>query len=285
MLGPHVIAGGWPVALLERPGARPHDVHLLVVLRNGSGRVILGPEAIKLSAAHSAALLSPGSHGHLDVNGPEELVTVVLDDGALEKELETLTGASATEPLRFSPRVDLCDGAGLGLQRLIDLVIEGFDGNQHVLGSSRVLMRLVDGLATALLLGQPHNHTHRVLGRNAELDPHPLRLAEAHIDAHLSEPISIADVAHAARVSSRTLQAIFLQHRGCSPKTFLQQKRLEHAREFLTLPPPEATVARIALACGFSHLGRFSIEYKKHFAESPSETLRRGKRRSGGTER
>ena len=34
------------------------------------------------------------------------------------------------------------------------------------------------------------------------------------------------------------------------------------------------TVTEIATALGFVELGRFSVEYRKAFGESPSETLR-----------
>jgi len=34
-------------------------------------------------------------------------------------------------------------------------------------------------------------------------------------------------------------------------------------------------VTQIALAHGFTHMGRFSVEYQRQFGESPSVTLRR----------
>jgi len=283
-LGPHAIVDGWVGASLESAEARPRDAHFLLVCRSGSGRLVVGPEVLKISAARSAALLCPGSHGHVDMMDAEVPVIIVFDGHALERELATLTGANATEPLRFSPQVDLRENGELGVLRLVDLIITWFGSGQRVLGSSPVLGRLVDALATALLLGQPHNHSHRLLGQDADRDPRPLRLAEAYMDAHLSESITVPNIARAAGVSLRNLQALFLHHRGCSPKTFLQQKRLGHARELLGKAPPDATVTQIAFACGFSHLGRFSIEYKKHFAESPSETLQKGKRRSAQDE-
>ena len=41
-------------------------------------------------------------------------------------------------------------------------------------------------------------------------------------------------------------------------------------------------VTEIATALGFVELGRFSVEYRRAFGESPSETLRRALREHGG---
>jgi transcriptional regulator GlxA family with amidase domain len=84
----------------------------------------------------------------------------------------------------------------------------------------------------------------------------------------------MSDVAAVAGVSAGRLFAAFRTHRGCSPVTFLRARRLELARTRL-ISSPRATVAEIALACGFAHLGRFSISYRERFGESPKQTLQR----------
>ena len=38
---------------------------------------------------------------------------------------------------------------------------------------------------------------------------------------------------------------------------------------------PGESVTEIAMQWGFTHMGRFSIEYRRRFGESPSETLSR----------
>ncbi|MCW3634281.1 helix-turn-helix domain-containing protein, partial [Burkholderia cenocepacia] len=50
----------------------------------------------------------------------------------------------------------------------------------------------------------------------------------------------------------------------------------QHVREELLADdtPGLASVTDIALKWGFAHLGRFAIEYKRVFGESPSATLR-----------
>ena len=48
--------------------------------------------------------------------------------------------------------------------------------------------------------------------------------------------------------------------------------------------PSVHSVIDIALENGFPHLGRFSVDYRLHFNESPSETLSRSKIGAGGAE-
>ena len=59
----------------------------------------------------------------------------------------------------------------------------------------------------------------------------------------------------------------------------LRRARLAQARADLEAPGHDTSVTIVAHDCGFSHLGRFAQEYARRFGESPSETLRRARRR------
>jgi AraC-like DNA-binding protein/tetratricopeptide (TPR) repeat protein len=88
-------------------------------------------------------------------------------------------------------------------------------------------------------------------------------------------PIDLTALGAISRVSPRTLQRHFRAFLGKTPQSVLQDVRFERARMVLLRASSTATVTDIALSCGFAHLGRFSIEYHKRYAEKPSETLRR----------
>lgn len=95
--------------------------------------------------------------------------------------------------------------------------------------------------------------------------------AEAFIAAHANEPITLQDIATAARTPVRTLLHGFRQIRDTSPMQFLRSIRLTQARDRL-LRDKSCSIASVALACGFGNLGRFSREYATKFGELPSET-------------
>ena len=93
------------------------------------------------------------------------------------------------------------------------------------------------------------------------------------------EPWSLARLASATGISSRTLNRVTRREAGLSPMALLRRARLAQARRDLDMPGPATTVTRVALDCGFTHLGRFSLEYARQFGEPPSATLRRARRR------
>ena len=105
--------------------------------------------------------------------------------------------------------------------------------------------------------------------------PHCLSLAEDYLCAHLSRPVSRAELAEASGTSIRTLSRGFMRHHGMGPMQFLKARRLDAAyRDLLGASHGDTSVTDVALRYGFNHLGKFAIDYRQAFGESPSATLR-----------
>lgn len=103
--------------------------------------------------------------------------------------------------------------------------------------------------------------------------------AAQYIDAHLDGPLTIGMVAATAKVAGRTLHKHFQDDRGTSPMRYVRDCRFAQARAALLHAGPKDSVTTIAVQCGLNHLGRFAVEYRKRYGETPSQTLRR--RRDG----
>jgi transcriptional regulator GlxA family with amidase domain len=95
--------------------------------------------------------------------------------------------------------------------------------------------------------------------------------------AHAAEPITLTEIVAAAGVPERSLRAAFVACRGMPPMEFLRQRRFELAHRYLAEPSASTSVAGVVTALGFGHPGRFSVEYKRRFGASPSETLAVGR--------
>ncbi|MEV4641431.1 helix-turn-helix transcriptional regulator [Actinoplanes sp. NPDC049548] len=101
-----------------------------------------------------------------------------------------------------------------------------------------------------------------------------MRRAIEAVHAHPEHPFTAADLALAAGVSVRTLQAGFRRYVGCSPMAYLRQVRLSRAHDDLcAADPSRTTVGEIAYRWGFFHLGRFAAAYRSRYHSTPSETL------------
>jgi AraC-like DNA-binding protein len=94
---------------------------------------------------------------------------------------------------------------------------------------------------------------------------------------HLAEPIDLEQLASVAGVRPRTLETHFRTFLRTTPLGWVRRMRLANARRELQCGGADATVTAIALASGFSQLGRFAAEYRAEFGEVPSVTLRRSR--------
>ncbi len=89
-------------------------------------------------------------------------------------------------------------------------------------------------------------------------------------------PLRVAALAHLLMVNERVLRRAFQDTHGAPPSRYLRTLRLSEARRaLLSTLDRDVTVTEIATLFGFAELGRFSVEYRAVFGESPSVTLRR----------
>lgn len=99
--------------------------------------------------------------------------------------------------------------------------------------------------------------------------------AKALVDDDPAAPHTVEDLARHAGISVRALQEGFRRQLGTTPMEYVRSCRLEAAHRALrAADPSEASVTDLATAAGFTHLGRFSVDYRKRFGCSPSATLR-----------
>lgn len=101
--------------------------------------------------------------------------------------------------------------------------------------------------------------------------------------SHLSEPVQLQRLAEIGDVHPRTLETHFKMFLGTTPLGWARRVRLARARQELLRERAGATVTDIALASGFSQLGRFAAQYRKAFGELPSATMQRAKSASTST--
>lgn len=90
-----------------------------------------------------------------------------------------------------------------------------------------------------------------------------------------TQPLTITEICNHVGVSRRKLQYCFQEVLGINPIAYLKIIRLNQVHQQLL--KAESSIQDIAFRYGFWHLGHFSSDYKKLFAETPSMTMLKAK--------
>jgi len=176
-------------------------------------------------------------------------------------DLNILWTAPSAEPLRHA----LGTLMALASSKIADKSRAGYTSLIHVAEET---------FLSTLLLTQPSDISDALkTGRLSPACPRQVQKAQRYINAHLSDPITIADIVEASGVPARTLFDNFRRFRGVSPMRYLRNQRFMRVHEELMNASAETTVTDVAMRWGFNQLGRFSGEYARDFGETPSQTI------------
>jgi len=142
---------------------------------------------------------------------------------------------------------------------------------RHTLGSA-----LAEACATVLT--PDHERTRAALQANAQQHipatrDSTLARAIAWMEAHLDEPYSLARLAEAAAVSTRTLLRHFQQELSQSPLDHLHSLRCARAKVMLEVTLE--SVPSIAVACGYSDPAAFRRIFARYTGMAPGEYRQR----------
>lgn len=90
----------------------------------------------------------------------------------------------------------------------------------------------------------------------------------------ITQDINIPTLSRELNISESQLHHAFKTDYGITPRKYLQSLRLNAIHKELLISNPKSTlISDIAQKYNFFHMGHFSLEYKKLFAQTPSYTL------------
>jgi AraC family transcriptional regulator len=92
------------------------------------------------------------------------------------------------------------------------------------------------------------------------------------VQQHLSEDISLEEIARAAGLSPFHFSRSFKKTTGLSPYRFLTEQRILRAQRMLM--ESDTPVAQIALACGFGGQQQFTTTFRKIMGSTPARFRR-----------
>ncbi|WP_434713768.1 AraC family transcriptional regulator (plasmid) [Rhizobium sp. YTUHZ045] len=220
-------------------------------------------------------ILEQGAVRGTRIVGPRRHFCLFIDRAKIAAQLTHMCERTISGDVGFRTDIDLTAGPGFLLQQLVSNLHSGLSGNGLLQRSPLAVKSLCDAAVYLLLETCPHHYSEE-LARSAPLPaPRHVKWAMDFMQEHIAEPISLSEIAMAAKVSVRTLQQGFRQFRNTTPIAYLHEIRMAAAHRDLLESDGTQAIAEIALRWGFTHLGRFAADYRKRFGLLPSQTVKR----------
>ncbi|MGB7336708.1 MAG: AraC family transcriptional regulator [Salaquimonas sp.] len=236
------------------------------LVQNGKKEVVATPKTATVLNATLATKMSWD-------NGCRKLLLQINRD-TLHRTAEALTDHHLDHPPIFDPEMKLdTPEIKKWVSKLHASVIAAqngyaFGNNMHAHQSL-----LEEELICGLLEAHSSSISHMLKPHKSVPTSAVIKRGRSYIMENLAEAITVSDIAEAAGCSLRGLQMGFRQRFGCSPMKYLRLQRLKHAHYLLQTLPAEIQISSVAFDVGYTHLGRFAIDYRNQFGVSPRETL------------
>lgn len=270
-------AASWGVHLLRARVTNPSVCVTLLERAYTSfsiARPLDGALQVNGDVARPGSIYTPvESEGVYTSGGAREMTTAFVRRDSFSRVVAALWGVAPEDVQLDNLKLELTHAKTERLRvRLYQLITE-YVANPDGQATHRITDEVFGLLADAYLMTDLRRggiidrvrRAHRIV-----------RNAEDRFAAAREERISLADLCAAAGVSAQTLYRAFDIAVGLPPLEYFHKRRLTAARStLLRSRPSRGAVKRAALEAGLTALGRFSVEYRQLFNESPSVTLAR----------
>ncbi|HEX2889367.1 AraC family transcriptional regulator [Vineibacter terrae] len=261
-------------ATVRVPDGRARDDYFIHLPLRGRAEVLNHAGRVVCRRDHAVISAPSGHVMHAEAGSTR--ITLSITAAAIAGQAAALLGEAPRQLPAFAAGIDLASPAGRSISRQIRLAIADLDDGPGP--PSPIMASAYEQLIiTGLLLHQPNSCSAALERRAAQAPSRDVQRAVDYMQGRLGEPITLADIVAASGIPGRTLLQHFKDHRGTSPMRYLRHARLARVREALMRARDGDSVTDIALTWGFNHLGRFSVEYRAQFGESPSQTFKRSR--------
>lgn len=238
--------------------------YLIQIPLAGGAQITNGNIEVESTKAF-ATILNPDLKTDMIWHADCEMLLVQIEVDHLRKEAEAMLGRTLDAPIRFDPKLRMKAKQLVPWRQQLRQVISDLDSGHEAHGLTELMLQFLEAA--------PSNIQCFFDAAPVHLAPAQIKRAMAFIKAEFRSEINVHDVAKAAGASTRALQYGFKKTYGLTPMQMVRLERLRWARYWLQGAHPGQTVTQIASDLGFSHLGRFSQDYRAAFGETPQSTL------------
>ena len=226
-----------------------------------------GKEALELLQGH----IDPASSDN-DVPPPSliisDLMMPIMDGFQLLDKLKSDSRFSHLPVVMLTARADIKDKLKALRIGVDDYILKPFDEEEIQVRVGNLLKNYAKR-DTAQAVEEESQNTDPI----TEEDRQWLEAFEAHVQQHLSdETLNVPILAHEFAMSESTILRQLKRLTGLTPAKYLQEIRLDHARQILENRSSNS-INKVAIEVGYSDVRSFSRSFKKRFGKSPTELL------------
>jgi len=239
-------------------GPKQIDCYGLHFIISGHLQLIHEHEVVSLQAGDMFCLFPNITYEYRIASGAELRMVWLTMEGPQMRELMRVIGLTTHQPYRTST----IDDQSIGFLHEVEQIIwEEEPNQQRHLPLLAALLRLFEQLE---LHAADHDH------RTVTTPPNTDWIHEVHhfLHLHYAEPLRIEAIAHRFGFHRSYFTQHFTQKTGRSPQQYLQQLRLDRAKELLC--SSNLPIGEIALSVGYTDLYMFSRAFKTQIGCSPT---------------
>lgn len=198
---------------------------------------------------------------------------ILAEAGLLDGKRATTHWSTARQLATENPRVtvdsdpiyiregDVWTGAGLSacLDLALALVADDFGPELASLVARQLVM----------FLRRPGGQSQFSVGLEPPSTTRRIDELRVFVAKHLARPLTVADLAEHAHLTERHVTRVFKTELGITPAAYVEQARVEAARQ--RLESTDDTLTRVAAVCGFGTVSTLSRSFRRTMNTSPTE--------------
>jgi AraC-like DNA-binding protein len=272
----HEQAGRSGVSRLRYSTSADNNVapDVLLVVRPSAGAMMVRLGRDEVAVPPGTPVLLPAGQAVSVLWADTEAGCVCLNADDVERVALETTGLDSLA-LRFTGLRPMLPGLDRRWNDTVQAVTRAVLRNRRTVADPVLTGRLAQRLAEAVLGTFPSTWlaTRRRLPPD-HATPAVVRRAVDFIDANAERELTMSDIAAAAGIGPRGLQAAFLRHQDSTPTAYVSRARLDRAhRELVDSDPADGdTVPAVAARWGFPRPSAFVTAHQRFYGYPPGQT-------------
>jgi AraC-like DNA-binding protein len=249
------------------------DSYLVKWTLAGQGR-LQSAERRALTSSSSLVITEPTERTLIHMTAQCHHLTIRVSRRALMAALAAKLKRAPRKSLRFDLEIPMHSEFARAWCDLVAHICHVSATAPSAMASEDVRRQYSRTLMELMLTAATHSHSDALAERSNRAEAWHVGHARDYIHEHLSEDISISDIAAKVGVTPRTLQNGFRKTFNLTPVEYIRRARVEALRRALLAADETAGVTNLMTNVGIVNFGRYAQYYREQVGVTPSATLR-----------